>query len=245
MSMSRPRTPRDLVAAVEARPVLPDGTDERFSGYAVLGVHFASGEILALRRFAASSVGPAYASVWHYSASARWTMYQDIPEAGGCGRYFSDGVERVVVCPIRIVWTGASRFTVTVEDGPLDWQVQLASAWTTRLLSDLAGALPRSLVSSGLGARILGRAAGLLLGAGALTLTGSTPNGFRFLASATALYHVGGSRALIAGRATGEAVASARDIHLGDFRIPSRGIFAMVSANLRAAADGVAGSSGI
>jgi hypothetical protein len=245
MSMIRPRTPRDLVAAVEARPVLPDGTDERFSGYAILGVYFASGEILALRRFAASSVGPAYASVWHYSAGGRWTMYQDIAEAGGCGRYFSDGVERVVVCPVRIVWTGASRFTVTVEGGPLDWQVELGSAWTTRLLSRLAGALPRPVVSSGAGARIFGRAAGLLLGAGALTMTGSTPNGFRFLASATALYHVGESRAVIAGRATGEAVTSARDIHLGDVRIPSRGIFAMVSANLRAAPDAVAGSSGI
>lgn len=240
--MIRPRAPRDLVAAVEARPVLPEGTDERFSGYAVLGVHFASGEILALRRFAASSVGPAYASVWHYSSSGRWTMYQDVPEAGGCGRYFSDGVERVVVCPIRIVWTGASRFTVAVEDGPLDWQVELGSAWTTRLLSRLAGALPRAVVASRPGARILGRAAGLLLGAGALTLTGSTPNGFRFLASATALYQVGGSRALVGGRPSGEAVESARDVHLGDFRIPSRGIFAMVSANLRAAPEAVAGS---
>lgn len=55
--------PRDLVAGMEARPLVPDGADDRYSGYAVYGVRFASGDILALRRFPATSVGPGYTSV--------------------------------------------------------------------------------------------------------------------------------------------------------------------------------------
>ncbi len=57
--------PRGLVERIERGIELPEGVDERFSGYGVMGLPFASGHILALRRFPASSVGPAYTSVWH------------------------------------------------------------------------------------------------------------------------------------------------------------------------------------
>ncbi len=45
-----PMAPRDVVAGMEARPVVPDGSHDRFAGYAVFGVRFESGDILALRR---------------------------------------------------------------------------------------------------------------------------------------------------------------------------------------------------
>jgi hypothetical protein len=244
MSMIRPRAPRDLVAALEARPVLREGAGERVSGYGVHGVHFASGEVLELRRFAASSVGPACTSVWHYCTSGRWTLYQDVPEAHGCGRYFSDGVHRVVVTPIRIVWSGAARFTVTVEAAAFEWQVELTSTWVTRVLDRLVRALPRGIVTSRPGGAILGRIAEVLLGTGVRTLTGRTPNGFRYLAAPTTIYRVGGSRALIGGGQTGEAIDSARDLRLGTVRIPPRGIFAMAATTFRPGPETVAGSSG-
>ncbi len=57
--------PREAIQRMEAEPKLPGGSDVRFAGYAVLGLPFRSGHLLALRRFPASSVGPAYTSVWH------------------------------------------------------------------------------------------------------------------------------------------------------------------------------------
>lgn len=45
-------TPRNAVEALQADPSLPEGDDERFVGYGVMGVPFASGHYLALRDFA-------------------------------------------------------------------------------------------------------------------------------------------------------------------------------------------------
>lgn len=52
-------TPRQAVEAVLADPRLPDGDDERFTGYGVMGMPLASGHYLALRDMVATSVGPA------------------------------------------------------------------------------------------------------------------------------------------------------------------------------------------
>ena len=52
--------PKELVEALDKRAELPDGQWEGFSGYAVIGLPFRSGHVLALRRFTASSLGPGY-----------------------------------------------------------------------------------------------------------------------------------------------------------------------------------------
>lgn len=44
---------------------LPGGDEERFSSWGVMGLPFRSGNILAFRRFPASSIGPGYSAVWH------------------------------------------------------------------------------------------------------------------------------------------------------------------------------------
>src|SRR5947209_1004370 len=80
--------PRDLVAEIEACPRMPNGSEERFAGYGVMGLPFGSGHILALRRFPASSIGPGYRSVWHRDPDARWTFFQDVAPNQGCSRYF-------------------------------------------------------------------------------------------------------------------------------------------------------------
>src|SRR4051794_27060033 len=56
---------QEAAERTEQSPQLPRGGDERFAGYGVMGLPFDSGHVLAMRRFPASSVGPAYSSVWH------------------------------------------------------------------------------------------------------------------------------------------------------------------------------------
>ena len=52
--------PRELVEAIERGPTIPRGSEERFSGYGVVGLPFNSGHILCLRRWPASSLGQRY-----------------------------------------------------------------------------------------------------------------------------------------------------------------------------------------
>ena len=52
--MNTTPNPRDAAAAVNAHPVLPAGDDERFVGFGVMGLPFATGHYLALRQFPAT-----------------------------------------------------------------------------------------------------------------------------------------------------------------------------------------------
>jgi hypothetical protein len=61
------KTPRDAAVAAQRNPVLWPGTDERFTGYGVMGLPFRSGHYLAMRHIPASSIGPEYRTVWHYA----------------------------------------------------------------------------------------------------------------------------------------------------------------------------------
>jgi hypothetical protein len=89
------REPGEYAGEIERAAVLPTGGGDRFSGYGVMGLPFASGHILGLRRFPASSIGPGYRSVWHRDPGGRWTFYQDQPAELACTRYFSAAVEEV------------------------------------------------------------------------------------------------------------------------------------------------------
>jgi hypothetical protein len=225
--------PRDAVAGLEARPHLGVGPGERYTGYAVFGVTFQSGDILALRRFAATSVGPAYTSVWHRSPDGRWTMYQDLQKDAGCGRYFSAAAS-IVTARIRVVWSGADRFGVCVDaETPLAWKVSLGSTGVTRAITRLASTDLSSTLPAPRFARACSLAAGALLRSGALTLLGVTPNGFRFEARPSGLWVVNGSQAFINGRSLGRPVPRASSIRIGTFEIPRRGLFATMHAILR------------
>lgn len=68
-------TPRQAVQALLDQPRLPDGDDERFIGYGVMGMPFASGHYLVLRDMVATSVGPAYRALWHRDLAGRWTIH--------------------------------------------------------------------------------------------------------------------------------------------------------------------------
>ena len=72
-------TPAAVVAALNDRPELPAGDDERFVGFGVMGLPFASGHYLGLRQFPTATFAPAYASVWHRDPAGRWTFYATTP----------------------------------------------------------------------------------------------------------------------------------------------------------------------
>ncbi len=134
--------PRAMVEEIEKQMALPAGSGDRFSGYAILGLPFQSGHILALRRFSASSLGPGYTSVWHRDPDGRWTFHQDVQPEQSCPRYFGKAISKNAVEPITLEWSSPDEFTVTLDGQQrLDWQVTLASTPATNCMNAV-GSLP-------------------------------------------------------------------------------------------------------
>jgi hypothetical protein len=110
-------TPHAAVSVIERDACILRGPGDAFSGYAVIGLPFQSGHVLALRRFSASSLGPAYTSVWHRDPSGRWTFYSTAAPDCSCARYFGARVHRNVITPINLEWT--TPWTLRVRFGCL------------------------------------------------------------------------------------------------------------------------------
>lgn len=220
------REPRFLAERTEASPVVPPGTDERFSGYAVMGLPFRSGHVLGVRRFAASSIGRGYTSVWHRTPDRAWTFYQDVPAEQACPRYFGPLLRRSLQRPIELRWTGPTSFTVAVDGGrAVRWDVTLSAPAAIRAMNAMARAMPERWWRSPAVLRAMGAMAGTLLGAGRIALEGRAPSGQRFVANPLAAWIVASSRAEVDGADVGPPGAIAQQEHLGDFWIPQRGLF--------------------
>jgi hypothetical protein len=179
------RTPAAVAAALERGVPLPDGSGDRYAGYAILDVRFAGGDILALRRFPVASIGIGYTSVWHRSAEGEWTLFADVPRTQGCGRYFAGLFSHTVVAPIRIDWRGPRSLVVEVQGGQLlKWRLDLASSAATTVFNAAAGCLsPAS------------RIVDLALKVSGLRLADHIPDGIRLHALPEAVWAVNASRA--------------------------------------------------
>jgi hypothetical protein len=218
--------PRSLAERAEASPSLPEGTEERFSGYGVMGLPFRSGHVLALRRFAASSIGRGYTSVWHRAPSGEWTFYQDVPPEQSCARYFGPRLRRSVVRPIEIRWTGASAFSVEVDGGrAVQWDLTLAAPPAIRAMNAMASIMPNALWHNETVLRAMAVMARRLLGTGRMALAGRAPSGQHFVANPLVAWTIPSSRASVEGVDVGEPGPLADQEHLGDFWIPQRGLF--------------------
>lgn len=224
-------TPRDTVDALERGAPLPEGPGDRFCGYAIIGLPFRSGHVLALRRFSSSSIGPGYTSVWHRDPSHRWTFYSTLSPEQSCAKYFGGDVARNVVSPIDIAWTTPTQLRVRVGTA-IAWRVSLKSSWTTRVMNVFGKALPERAWRSSRILDTMGAVAGLAFGAGRLNLTGRTPNRQRFFANPRQAWLVERSDATVNGVNVGPAGPLARQASLGDFFVPQRGIFAIACARL-------------
>jgi len=220
--------PKELVDRLEQGAELPSGNEERFAGYGVMGVPFTSGDLLAMRRFPASSLGQGYTSVWHRDPQGRWTFYSDVPPQLACPRYFGSAVGEAVVREIEITWSSPRDFTISIaEDSGLDWHLSLAETPATRLINAVGSVLPDALWRKEAVLKPMGKAAGLMLRAGRLGLTGQVPNHQRFIANPMLIWAIQSSTARMGNQDLGSVGPLPVQTRLGDFWIPQRGIFAI------------------
>jgi hypothetical protein len=217
--------PRLIAEQIEKEREVLNGPGERYFGYAVMGVSFQSGHVLALRRWPASSFGEGYTAVWVYDPSDRWTFYQDVPPEFGCSRYFSKAVSRVVQSPIEIEWLGSHRFVVRVPEAKLRWEMSLRETWITRAINTAGKLLPDSFWRSESAMNTMGKAANILLKTGKLTLTGQVPNGQKFIANPRLIWLISQSTAMLDDKDLGDMRRLDGQTKVGQFQIPQRGLF--------------------
>ncbi|MDO8614654.1 MAG: hypothetical protein Q7T33_02820 [Dehalococcoidia bacterium] len=222
--------PRDLAQAAERSQMRPGDIRERFSGYGVMGLPFASGHILGLRRFPASSVGPGYTSVWHRDPAGAWTFYSTVEPLLSCNRYFGKAVERFQQAEIGINWTGPRTFSVSILAARLDWDVEVAPTPVTRIMNAMGRLIPEAMWQKGPVLTAMSTLASLTLRAGRLRLQGTAPNGQHFIANPRLIWVIPRSRATVGGADFGTLGPAPRQATLADFRIPQRGMFVVGGA---------------
>jgi hypothetical protein len=223
-------TPRALAKEVEAVLPLPDVPHERFSGYAIMGLPFASGHILAMRRFTGSSVGPGYSSVWHRDPSGAWRFHSNVPPRQACTRYLGENSTETHVSEILLDWPGEHRLVVRVPAIALEWEVEFTTTAASGFMNAVASALPRSAWRNPAVLAAMGAVAGPLLGIGAIGLQGTTPNGQHFVANPRVIWLAERSRAVLAGQDFGPPGPVRPQARLRDVWIPQRGVLAVGEA---------------
>jgi hypothetical protein len=221
------REPRALAAKAEAYSALPKGDDERFAGWGLMGLSFHSGDVLAMRRFPASSLGKGYSSVWHRDPGGAWTIWSDAPPLESCARYFGAALTRALTAPIDIDWEGPRRLRVSVPSANLTWTMALGANAATQSLNAVSRALPDAAWRSPVVLGAMARLAGPMLHAGHLGLSGHVPSGQSFVANPMTIWIVEASSAALDGRDFGAPEPLATQARLGDFWIPQRGLFAV------------------
>lgn len=219
------RTPEELARCLETRPSLPDGDGERFRGYGVMALPFATGHVLTLRRFPASSIGPAYTAVFHRTPSGRWTCYTDVFPGLSCPRYFGRALDGVRVDEISLRWNSDWAFCVSVRDAALDWTVELGPSPGSRLINGMVGVTPAGVWRLDGSLTVAAGAADRFLGAGRVTLAGRAPNGQRFRLRPKRLWSVVASAAVLVRNDLGPAATADTEPTLGSVRLPRRGLF--------------------
>ena len=221
--------PRTLATRAENLRADTRTDRERFNGYGVMGLPFASGHILGLRRFPASSIGPGYTSIWHRNPAGDWTFYADAEPGQSCNRFFGSAVAVFRQTAISIDWTGPRSLSVRIA-GELEWDLTAKATPVTRLMNGLGSLMPDALWNNDdiLGA--MGFMASALLGAGKLRLLGTAPNGQRFIANPRLIWTIPKSSAVINGEDLGPPGPVSPQAWLGDFAIPNRGLLAFGNA---------------
>lgn len=233
----------NLEAAVQEleRTASVTGPGESFSGYGVMSLPLSSGWVLALRRFPASSIGPAYSAVWMREPGGAWRFYSDAEPDLGCGRYFGPSLAGYLETAISLSWPTANTLRVSVPAMDFDWTVVVGASPATRLMNLLASALPERAWGSRRLLRAMGRVAGLVLRAGRITLTGRVPSGHGFEVAPRRVWVVRESTARLGGIDLGVPSPLPRQVALGDFALPQRGLFAIGDSSF--AASRAAGSA--
>jgi hypothetical protein len=216
-----------MILNAEKQARLLPGADERFSGWGLMGLPFSSGDVIASRRFPASSIGPGYTSVWYRSPAGEWTFYADIEPEVACTRYFGAGVARAVFCPITIQWTAGDQLHIEVPDAALACDITVGASVASRTMNLMASCFPEAAWRSPRMLRMTAMMAGPMLRAGKLGMTGTTPNRQDFIANPRKIWVVKSAHLRAGERETSEPGPVSPQAHLADFYIPQRGLLAI------------------
>jgi hypothetical protein len=198
---------------------------ERFGGYGVMGLPFASGHVLGLRRFTASSVGAGYSSVWHRDPGGNWTFYADVPALHGCARYFGNDVSRAVEGPIELSWPEPRHLSVRMPAAGFEWDAWMSATPATRAMNMMSRLMPDAFWHNRRVLSMMAAIAGPMLGAGRLGMYGRAPNGQQFIANPMVIWTIERSEARLDGQSFGEPGLLDEQARVGDFWIPQRGVF--------------------
>ena len=218
-------TPRSGALAAERTALTTTDPNERYSGYAVMGLPFASGHYLALRRFPQTPFGDAYTSVWHRDPEGRWTIWTNRAADQSCPRYFDRAIEASVRTTVAVEWIDDHEFEV--HAGPIRWRLTLAPTAATALMSAVAGRMPLWAWRSTAVLTLMGPVARMVLRAGRMRLTGLVPNGQWFRAAPTTIWGIPSSIASIDGVGFGPLGPLATQARMADFWLPQRGLFTL------------------
>jgi hypothetical protein len=224
---------RDAAMRTEAAQRRTEGPDERFAGYAVMGLPFASGHYLALRRFPSTPFERGYHAVWHRDPEGTWTFSVDARSSESCPRFFDAAIAASVDAEIRLTWSGPSSLTVEVVD-VLTWTMELQTTAPTALMSGAGRLMPGAAWRSGAVLAAMGRMAGPILQAGRMELAGHAPNGQWYRAAPRRIWSVASSSAMVNGIDLGRPGELPRQAHIGDVPLPQRGIFLVGEATFEA-----------
>ncbi len=225
MGLIKTQPPREVARSLERYARLPSSDVESFAGYGIMGLPFANGHILALRRFPETAFG-GYTCVWHRTPAGEWTFYSDGEPARSCARYFGSELKEALVAEIELHWTGPASLSVSVPSVEIEWEVRFTATWTTRLMNLMARYLPKTLWRNPHILRLMSWVGTHLLGSGRIGLVGHYPNGQRFLNNPFRLWMVSDSRASFRGEDLGPMGSVDPQAHLRDYWIPQRGILA-------------------
>lgn len=219
--------PAEIMRRAPSQPPRARPGRDDVAGFAVIGLPFASGDLLCLRRFPATTFGPGYTSVWHRSSAGMWTVYTSIAPELSCPRFIGAAISKAVETPIEIEWTGASSLEVRVPAADLRWSMHVASTPVTRLMNLMMALMPATLFRSNLVLSMMSLMSTVMLAAGRFRLWGQVPNRQWFQAGPRRLWMVPEARAAIAGRDLGAPGPLAVQASMGEIPFPQRGVLMM------------------
>lgn len=208
--------------------------EERLAGYGILGQPFARGDVLALWRCSASSIGAPCTAVWHRDGRGRWTLFADVQPEHAVPPFIRLTGTRVAADVIGVSWTGARHLVVTVRDAGLVWSIELSTTVRTRVASALVGRLSVWQRRDRRAARLLAPVVGRALGLGHVRLPDRAPDGRCLRVSPRTFSRVRTTRAAVRGHDFGPPAACEAP-PAGDLPIPARGVFAAGEMFLEAA----------
>jgi len=233
-----PSGPAEIIRSALLAPQRPRAGRDDVAGFAVVGQPFASGDLLCLRRFPASTFGPGYASVWHRAADGAWTVYTSIAPEQSCPRFIGAAISRAVETPIEVEWTGPSELAVRVPAAGLHWTMRLASTPVTRMMNFMMSLMPAALFRNDLVLAMMSLMSTALLAAGRFRLRGRVPNRQWFQAGPRRVWMVPEARASVGGRGLGAPAPLPSQASLGEVQLPQRGVLMMGAFSFEAYAPG-------